>query len=71
MRPTMDTLPQRWNDIRAQLRDYFDGAEWYEVVEFMEFCPNHFAIEETNRTFRRICNVIFAREKSGYRFVGN
>jgi hypothetical protein len=66
----LDTLRSRWHDILEPIRDYFFKAEWYQVYEFVEFCPEHFSREDTNLLFRGTCNDIMEREKGGYRFVG-
>ncbi len=50
-------------------RSRFDGSDWYEVYDFLEFvgiqCPRM-----SSGPFMEACNVTLERERAAYRFVG-
>lgn len=47
------------------IRDWFFKAEWYSVLDFVEFCSN----ESDGEIFSLLCNGFFKNEFSAYRFV--
>lgn len=68
----LDTLPEDWTNARDEIRGWFFQAKWFEVYDFVEFCPQNFPDEgETNTKFRQFCNNAMLKENAGYRFVGS
>ena len=55
--------------LRTEFRNRFDGSNWYEVYDFLEFvginCPSM-----SQSPFMEACNVTLERERAAYRFVG-
>jgi hypothetical protein len=69
----IDAIPTYYYDEDgglAVLRNYFFGAKWYEVYDFIEFV-SFYGPEETRDKFVDVCNTYLERENSGYRFVDN
>ncbi len=67
-----DTIPTHFSEYSsgglAILREYFFGAEWNEVYDFVEFVSVH-GPEERRNDFIAYCNKFLEIENSGYRFV--
>src|ERR1051326_1565080 len=59
---TLTKVPQK--DLKV-VRDYFFNCNWYDVYDFLEFI----AKEQGPRDITDHCNLIFARECAGYRFI--
>lgn len=68
----LDTLSDRWVDTHNKLREWFFGAEWYEVYDFIEFVVSAYPDDEesVNTEFMQFCNGVLERHLSAYRFVG-
>jgi len=72
----IDTIPWSWDQALDTMRNYYYGAKWNEVYDFVEFVANNDPFdtdtEEGSHSleFTRLCDVILDRELSGYRFVG-
>lgn len=62
----LDTIPYKLSDTNEQVREFFFGAKWFAVYDFVEFIAHHVAEPVKFRTF---CNGVLAREKAAYRFV--
>jgi len=68
----MDTLSRDWEQTIRVIRDFFFEASWFEVYDFIEFCPSNFPDSgRTNAIFRGACNATMEQEKAGYRFVAD
>ena len=70
----LDTLQAfYWAGIYKELRDYFFGANWHEIYDFIEFVAQYADARDADnvKAFCTICNFVLERELSGYRFVGN
>jgi len=66
----LDTLGNKWEDIYAEIREYYFNCMWYEIYDFIEFIANNFPAKHANVLFVNKCNDILERELSAYRFVG-
>ena len=64
----IDNKPNHENAMRI-IRDWFYGAKWNEIYDFIEFTAKHSGGLAAN--LKEICNRFFERESSAYRFVGN
>lgn len=64
----LDTIQQYWANCLKQLRDYFFGAKWFEVYDFVEFIAEYGGSARKDK-FIETCNTILAAENSAYRFV--
>lgn len=57
--------------IHEYIREWFFGAKWFEVYDFIEFVSSisdpQFPVD--TKQFKKICNKMMEREASGYRFV--
>ncbi len=67
---SLDSLSDRWDETRGEIRTYFFSCKWYEVYDFIEFVANDYRPTETNSAFMIRCNDVLEREVSAYRFVG-
>lgn len=71
----VDSMPRSWEYVHNELLSYFFRAEWNEVYDFIEFIANEetlikgFDTKLHGEVLMDLCNVIFAREVAGYRFV--
>lgn len=63
----IDTMPDDWNKIYNEIRQYFFACKWFEVYDFIEFIANN---PYNNLKFMEHCNSILKEELSAYRFVG-
>lgn len=66
----LDTIPTYWQECRAEIRDYFFGATWYEVYDFLEFVANS-GSTPIPRLLALTSNKILESCDSAYRFVDN
>src|SRR6266480_431753 len=68
----IDTMPDWWEHVHKQVREYFYVCEWYEVYDFIEFVVDTLSDDLSGATyqFRESCNVVLERELSGFRLVG-
>lgn len=64
---TSDEIPVTTRKVMDRLKEWFYGARWYEVYNFLEFL---LSIEQ-NPVFARRVSFFLTREKSGYRIVEN
>lgn len=70
LKEPVDKVPSVTSNAIKSIRDrFFDGWEWYEVYDFLEFTAG--ALEEKTDEFVGYCNEILERENSGYRFINN
>ena len=67
----LDTLDHDWNEILKYLRRYFFEAEWFEILDFIEFVANNYEQYEFQERFIDLVNTALEREMSAYRFVGS
>jgi hypothetical protein len=65
----LDQIDGNWPRIRPKLREWFFGAEWHEVYDFLEFVAQSLSGVE-QRDFIDMVNSFLKRDMSGYRFVG-
>lgn len=66
----VDTLPTWGNDAVKRIRTYFFEAQWYEVLDFVEFVVQRHPYESQAERIRDLANGVLTRELSAYRFVG-
>jgi uncharacterized protein with PIN domain len=66
-----DTMPEYWEHLYREIREYFLKCAWYEVYDFLEFIVANFPDKSVNEKFKEACNIVLEEELSGYRFVGN
>jgi hypothetical protein len=66
----IDTMPQYWEDLYKEIREYFFKCEWYEVYDLMEFVANNHEDNELDESFKEASNSVLESELSAYRFVG-
>jgi len=62
----LDTIPYKLSATNEQVREFFFGARWFAVYDFIEFIAYH--VPDPVK-FRNFCNGVLAREKAAYRFV--
>ncbi len=48
------------------IRDWFFKVEWYQQLDFLEFCTQF-----NNTEYLQQCNVLLKQERSAYRFVAS
>jgi hypothetical protein len=66
----LDTLPNRWDEIRERFRDEFLSRKWYEVYNFLEWIAEQFPDKkQRSEKFVNACNKVLEEEKAGYRFI--
>lgn len=65
----LDTLPNDFEKVHNHLRQFFFGAKWYEVYDFIEFLAQSYPEEHRNVEFMQEVNVFLEREVAAYRFV--
>lgn len=66
----VDLVPQKWSELRRQIRNHFFEAEWHRVYSFLEFNVQTFQ----GNVAKNLCNEfnkVLERENSGYRFVSD
>jgi hypothetical protein len=61
-----DQRPDSEAALMKKIDDYFFGAQWYEVYDFLEFVLSH---EHEDRWLAEQLNAVLERELSGYRIV--
>lgn len=66
----IDTMPEYWEDLYKEIREYFFKCEWYEVYDFIEFVANNYEDNELDESFKKASNSVLESELSAYRFVG-
>ena len=66
----LDQLDSDRKKVLEHLRRYFFECKWYEVYDFIEFVANNYKRVSVQESFIKICNNLFEKEISGYRFVG-
>jgi hypothetical protein len=64
----IDELPSTRGQVdayeaKAIVRNWFFKAEWFEVLDFIEFTSKY------HDQFQEVCNVYLKREMSAYRFI--
>ena len=65
----LDTMPSINSTLIAEIRHWFFNCQWFEVYDFIEHIAKTKS-PDLNDNFKEICNKMFIRELSGYRFVG-
>ena len=65
----IDTMDNYFNLFYTAIRNKFFKWEWYEVYDFLEYLAQTDSPID-RKQFIETCNVIFGRELSAYRFVG-
>lgn len=67
----IDRIPRFGNVyFQERFKEIFFNLEWYEVYDLLEFIVNNdYTVRGSE--FKRVCNVIFERELSAYRFIDN
>lgn len=67
----IDVKPQFGNNkFQSKFKEIFFNSEWYEVYDLLEFIANYDNTTRGNQ-FKKVCNEIFERELSAYRFIDN
>lgn len=66
----VDTVPQKWSELRQLIRNYFFEAEWHRIYSFLEFNVQTFQ-GGIGKILRTELNNVLERENSGYRFVSD
>lgn len=69
-RPIDETRGYWYERVLELLKNYYQGSEWYEVYDFIEFMANTDYNEDDNEEFIALCNEVLKQELSAYRFVG-
>ena len=64
----LDTLKDDWNFVYSFLRTDFFGSEWFETYNIHEFVAANYPYQNRD-SFLNVCNKVFERECSAYRFV--
>lgn len=59
-----------YTSFENKFKKIFFDLEWYEVYDLLEFIVNYDDTERGDQ-FKEICNIIFERELSAYRFIDN
>ena len=67
---SIDTIPERWDEILQFLRYFFYGAYWDQLYSFVEVVANQYPVRGVNDKFAEAINAILEDELSAYRFVG-
>jgi hypothetical protein len=67
---SLDAVPGRWYETKEHILGKFQSGNWWWVYEFIEFVSEAYVDQGIAQDFRDRCNVVMARELSGYRFVG-
>lgn len=68
----LDTLDDDWDEILEYLRRYFfSEAQWFEVLDFVEFVANNYKGYKFHERFIDRVNTALETEMSAYRFVGS
>ena len=70
LKKPLDTLPMDLYRLFTILREYYFGAPWNEVYDFIEFFARNDYFARAN-VFTEACDQILETELAGYRFVGN
>lgn len=70
----IDEQPAFISVFRKIIKKFFSNADWYEILNFLEFLPNSFTdssslSKKLNFGFIKYCNIQFSKELSAYRFV--
>ncbi len=72
----LDVLSNSWKTVYRDIRTRFYNSSWNEVYDFIEFMATakvqfrNYGYESKRNLLVTRCNEVFAREVSGYRFVG-
>lgn len=64
----VDTLPEKVGDVRAELRKYFFGSDWFAAYDLIEFLEGELE-GERSKSFAKFVNAIMERELSAYRLI--
>ncbi len=69
-RLSLDSLDDFYKNTYNKIREIFFSFEWYEVYDFIEYvsgidCPAN------KEQFKEVCNKIFEKNLSGFRFIGD
>ncbi|MDB9375717.1 AbiJ-NTD4 domain-containing protein [Nodularia sphaerocarpa] len=66
-----DNLSGDWYQDYDFIKNIFFQYKWYEVYDFLELIANTYKNESTLKSFIELCNYVFEKELSGYRFIGS
>lgn len=64
---TYDDGRVRKNLVCQEIRKWYYNSEWYEKLDFIEFCAGS---TDDARLFVAVCNTFLSREVSAYRIIG-
>ena len=67
----IDTMPASNGDAIEFMKKWFFSAGWYVVYDLVDFIANVNQNESRNMNFRDLCNKVFEKYLSGYRFVND
>lgn len=65
----VDNLSIEWTEVISEIRKCFYSFEWYEIYDFIEFVSEKYEKQGFKTKFCSVCNNLFEREMSAYRFV--
>lgn len=63
----INDIPKNIYSVIEGVRNYFFGAKWYEVYDFIEFTTS--LLGRSRERFVKSCNSVLEREMSGFRLV--
>ncbi|MEA5553059.1 hypothetical protein VB713_19120 [Anabaena cylindrica UHCC 0172] len=66
-----DNLSGIWQRDYQFIKQSFSQYKWYEVYNFLEFIARNYRNDDMLENFINLCNHVFERELSGYRFIGS
>ena len=66
----LDEIQGYWPREKPIIREWFFGAKWFEVYDFVEFIAKGLQ-GETEKRYLETANSYLAREMSAFRFVGD
>jgi len=68
LKEPIDTMPIQYYLIAAEVKDYFNACQWYEVYDLIEFTVRNLD-GPYDEEFAILINPVLERELSGYRFI--
>ncbi|MBG1265274.1 AbiJ-NTD4 domain-containing protein [Nostoc sp. WHI] len=66
-----DDLSGYWRQDYAFIKQSFFEYKFNEVYDFLQFIARNYRNDSTREKFISLCNHVFERELSGYRFLGS
>ena len=65
----VDTLSDIWAATYKEVREWFFGAEWLELYDFIDFVVRNYPNEGSRKVLANAFNRVLETELSAYRFV--